>query len=341
MESAKLNTGCPVVSVLCMAYNHEKYIRQCLDGFVMQKTEFPFEVLINDDASPDGTAKIIREYEEKYPDIIKPIYQNENQYSKRVNILDDILFPRAKGKYIALCEGDDCWVDSHKLQRQYDIMEKYPNCHLCCHNVLWVTCEGESRHCTCPKRQYETGLYGEDVFVSMVLKNFFHVNSMFVRYDDYKKYCRLRLKFKDIYARIRVGDASLYLYMSQLGDTYYFSDIMSYYRPWSAPGSFSSQQKDVSEMIFGKEICLEAIKAFDEYTRYRYHEACSASEQICEIKIAQFSKQYKKCLTICDRNTLKKVIPNFKSRMKIYVGAYFPKLVRWYDAKKERRNILK
>ena len=79
-----------MVSILCIAYNHEKYIRQCLNGFVMQKTNFKYEVLVHDDASTDKTADIIREYEEKYPDLIKPIYQTENQYSKGVKITMDI-----------------------------------------------------------------------------------------------------------------------------------------------------------------------------------------------------------------------------------------------------------
>ena len=97
----------PLVSVCTLAYNHEPYIRECLDGILMQKTNFAFELLIHDDASTDGTADIIREYETKYPDIIKPIYQTENQYRKRIRINSTYNFPRAKGKYIALCEGDD------------------------------------------------------------------------------------------------------------------------------------------------------------------------------------------------------------------------------------------
>lgn len=86
------------VSVLCLVYNHEKYLRKCLDGFVNQKTNFKFEVIINDDASTDKSADIIREYEEKYPDIIKPIYQTENQYSKGVKLSAVYQYPRVKGK---------------------------------------------------------------------------------------------------------------------------------------------------------------------------------------------------------------------------------------------------
>jgi glycosyltransferase involved in cell wall biosynthesis len=112
-----------LVSICCITYNHAPFICQCLDGFMMQKTDFPFEVLVHDDASTDGTVDIIREYESKYPDIIKPIYQAENQYSKKIGISVTYQYPRAKGKYIALCEGDDYWTDPLKLQRQVDFLE--------------------------------------------------------------------------------------------------------------------------------------------------------------------------------------------------------------------------
>lgn len=110
----------PLVSITCLTYNHAPYLRQCLDGFVMQKTSFPIEILIYDDASEDGTQDIIREYERKYPDLIKPIYQTENQYSKGVKVEFVYNYPRAKGKYIAFCEGDDYWTDPNKLQKQID-----------------------------------------------------------------------------------------------------------------------------------------------------------------------------------------------------------------------------
>lgn len=122
-----------MVSILTLAYNHEPYIRQCLDGIVMQQTNFKFELLVHDDASTDGTAEIIREYESKYPEIIKPIYQTENQYSKHVPIGTTYLYPRAQGKYIALCEGDDYWTDPLKLQKQVDFLESNQDYVLCTH----------------------------------------------------------------------------------------------------------------------------------------------------------------------------------------------------------------
>ena len=111
-----------LVSIRCLVYNHEPYLRQCLEGFVMQKTNFRFEAIVHDDASTDGSAKIIREYAEKYPDIIKPIYETENQYSKHDGSLRRIMNAACKGKYIAFCEGDDYWTDPLKLQKQVDLL---------------------------------------------------------------------------------------------------------------------------------------------------------------------------------------------------------------------------
>lgn len=121
----------PLVSVQCITYNHENYIAQALDGFLMQKTNFPFEVIVHDDASPDKTADIVREYEKKYPAIIKAIYQTENQYSKRDGTIERIMNEACKGKYIALCEGDDYWIDENKLQMQVDFLEGNPEYGMC------------------------------------------------------------------------------------------------------------------------------------------------------------------------------------------------------------------
>lgn len=112
-----------LVSVVCDVYNHEPYLRQCFDSFVMQKTNFKFEVLVHDDASTDKSAEIIIEYTNKYPDIFKPIIQKENQYSKGVGIWKTYQFPRVKGKYVAFCEGDDYWIDPLKLQKQVTAIE--------------------------------------------------------------------------------------------------------------------------------------------------------------------------------------------------------------------------
>jgi len=116
----------PLVSVCTITYNHAPYIKDCIEGVLMQKTDFDIEFIIHDDASTDGTKEIAQQYAEKYPDLITPIYQEENQYSKGIKPMQNFVFPRAKGKYIALCEGDDYWTDPFKLQKQVDFLEANP-----------------------------------------------------------------------------------------------------------------------------------------------------------------------------------------------------------------------
>lgn len=140
-DTSKMNMNKPLVSICCITYNHAPFIRQCLDGFLMQQLslealpyrkeyEVGFEILIHDDCSTDGTTEIIKEYAAKYPDIIKPLYEKENQYSKGVWV-DGYNYRRAQGKYIAYCEGDDYWTDPLKLQKQIEFMEANPEYSVC------------------------------------------------------------------------------------------------------------------------------------------------------------------------------------------------------------------
>ena len=130
-----METSDKIISIICLTYNHVPYIKQCLDGFLMQESTFPIEIIIHDDASTDGTQDILLEYQKKYPHLFHLILQAENQYSKGVNIFLDYLIPQIKGKYIALCEGDDYWTDPYKLQKQISFLEKYPSYSICCHHI--------------------------------------------------------------------------------------------------------------------------------------------------------------------------------------------------------------
>jgi glycosyltransferase involved in cell wall biosynthesis len=130
MEKWPRNIDIPLVSIQCATYNQQAYIARALDGFLKQKTDFPFEVIVHDDASTDETAKIVREYEKRFPHIIKPIYEIENQYSKHDGSLRRIIDKACKGKYFAICEGDDFWTDPLKLQKQIDYLEKNESCGL-------------------------------------------------------------------------------------------------------------------------------------------------------------------------------------------------------------------
>lgn len=147
----------PLVSITCQAFNHESFIEDALIGFLRQETRFPFEILIHDDASTDGTVNIIKKYEHLYPRIIKPIYQTENQYSKG-NRPGQLNRNRAKGKYIATCEGDDYWSDPLKLQKQVDYLEANPKTVISGHDAFVIDQKGnllkESKLPESHKRDY-------------------------------------------------------------------------------------------------------------------------------------------------------------------------------------------
>jgi glycosyltransferase involved in cell wall biosynthesis len=127
----------PMVTVWCLTYNQKDYIRDALDGFVMQETNFSYEVIVHDDASTDGTTDIINEYATNYPKIIKPVIETENQWQRGglkhiVAIMNEHY---RHGKYIAFCERDDFWTDSRKLQRQVDFLESHPDYSMCFHSA--------------------------------------------------------------------------------------------------------------------------------------------------------------------------------------------------------------
>ncbi len=125
-----------LVAIHCLVYNHEPYLRDCFEGFVMQKTNFRFVAIVHEDCSTDHSADIIREYEAKYPDIFRPIYETENQWSKHDGSLEHIMneaIDATGAKYVAMCEGDDYWTDPYKLQKQVDFLESHPECSVTFH----------------------------------------------------------------------------------------------------------------------------------------------------------------------------------------------------------------
>ncbi|MBB1419449.1 glycosyltransferase family 2 protein [Pseudoalteromonas sp. SG44-1] len=141
----KGNIESPVVSICCITYNHELYIEDALEGFLIQDTDFPFEILIHDDASTDKTAEIIKVYQEKYPRLIKPIYQTENQYSKKVHVSSTFNYPRVKGEYVAICEGDDFWTCKDKLQLQIAQLKANPDYKMSFHLAFRMDQQSKSK----------------------------------------------------------------------------------------------------------------------------------------------------------------------------------------------------
>ena len=249
-----------MVSVICNAYNHERYIRDALDGFLMQKTNFAFEVLIHDDASTDKTADIIREYEAKYPDIIKPIYQTENQYSKDPSIVHNLQMNRVNGKYIAFCEGDDYWIHPLKLQRQVTAMEKHPEVDMCAHSALRVNATTKAtidivtlshKDAIIPVRDVILGKGGYVPNATLLYrKTHFGKTPKFLQHYpiDY---------FAHIQAALR-------------GGVLYLSDSMAAYR-WLAVGSWTrSLNANPERFVRHKQRIIDGLNILDAETDYQY-----------------------------------------------------------------------
>ncbi|PTM02219.1 MAG: hypothetical protein DA405_13075 [Bacteroidetes bacterium] len=132
----------PKVSVLILAYNQEKYIRETLQGAVMQETDFLYDIYVHDDASTDSTPEIIKEFQVRYPHLIKPYLQKDNQFSKGVKPLTTFIYPLLKCDYVAFCEGDDYWIDPQKLSKQVAVLDANRNYSFCGHDVKMKYEEG-------------------------------------------------------------------------------------------------------------------------------------------------------------------------------------------------------
>lgn len=234
-----------MVSIHCITYNHEPYIRQCLEGFVMQKTNFRFEAIVHDDASTDRTADIIREYAAKYPNIIKPIYETENQYSKRDGSLRRIMDAACTGKYIALCEGDDYWIDPLKLQKQVDFLEANPEYGMCCGNAYkYRQIIGK----ICGPMNYEIPFCSdndnkEDAFNAV---SFGRGGSIVTATVVYRSELRSKIVKND--KTFLMGDTPLWLDISQLCKIKYINHFLSIYR--INRGSASKQKSIFKRQCF-------------------------------------------------------------------------------------------
>lgn len=262
-----------MVSVFCKAYNHERYIRDALEGFISQKTDFRYEVVIHDDASTDHTAEIIREYAEKYPDIIYPIYQEKNQYSQGVRIGRAFMIPRIRGKYVALCEGDDYWCNADKLQRQVDAMEADPSCSMSVHKTREVFEDSTPNGTVYPAQAIDGGMMTSREFLAAGEYYSFHTSSYFFRAEHFIEYMNNTPEFG---LKGAVGDEAYMLYFGQLGNVYYIDEIMSCYRrgvsgSWSV-GRF--KEKDAAHLAIHPGKMVDMLMAFDEYTYGKYHDLC-------------------------------------------------------------------
>lgn len=219
----------PLVAIHCLVYNHEPYLRDCFEGFVKQKTNFPFVAVVHEDVSTDGSAAIIREYEAKYPHIFKPIYETENQYRKPDGSLVRVMnqaIDSTGAKYVAMCEGDDYWIDPLKLQRQVDILEADESLMAVVSDTSIVDNHSQVLN---PKRG---GVVKGDVEGKYTLRDFFNNNHQYptasVLYRNTHK-DEVRAKFAHT-RNAYLGDWTMWICLHIFGDFYFINEPMVAYR---------------------------------------------------------------------------------------------------------------
>ena len=223
----------PLVSVIITTYNQAPYIEKAILGVISQKTKYPFEIIIHDDASTDGTSDIVRLYQEKYPELVFATIQTENLYSRNIPKIP-FTFGRARGKYVLSCEGDDCWTDENKVELQVSYLESHPECSMVCHAYKVLNC--------CSGEEHVIRCLPEDGFVQ--LSDLIHN-----RTDNLPQTATFAYRLKDrldmpqFYRCIpMVGDYPLRLYLATLGTIYYIDREMSLYRLGTS-GSFTERYR--------------------------------------------------------------------------------------------------
>ena len=274
----------------------------------MQETSFPYEIIIHDDASTDGTPAIIRSYAEKTPEII-PILQNENQYSKHVNIFSNIVFPLARGKYIAVCEGDDYWTDPAKLQKQIDYMEEHPECTLCLHASSDVSENGEfikkrQRYKTDSLVPMEDLILGGGGFA--VLASTVFPSSLLNQFPRY-------------YYNSPVGDVPMHLFLASYGNVFYFNDSMSNYRT-GVPGSWTWRVGDGigEEQIMHQDSMSAMYFEFAKSINDRYRIYAEFMSLKCQIHGVRIRKKLNKS-DVSIWGYLLKELNYIKAKIKVHV----------------------
>ena len=250
------NTEKFLVSIHCITYNQKDYIRQCLDGFVMQKTNFKFVAYVGDDCSTDGTTEIVREYEQKYPDIIKGVYHSENTGGEQ-NFFD--VANMCKTKYVAICEGDDYWTDPYKLQKQVDYLEEHSEYSACFHpvRVKWENGKGKAIYPSKTKMKWRKFINLKD----LLKVNYIQTNSVVYRW---------RNDIPDIFPKgILPADHYLHLLHAQVGDIGFLPEVMSVYRKHSAGIWFDKKNLHAkygeNEIAFYHNVYKNITNASNEY----------------------------------------------------------------------------
>ncbi len=244
-----------MVSVSCVAYNHESYIKDAIEGFLLQKTDFPIEIFVHDDASADRTADIIREYEKKYPELITGIYQTVNQYSQGKKPSPEFVWPRCRGKYIAVCDGDDYWTDPYKLQKQVDFLESNPEYGLVYGDVDSFY-EKNKKYLKSKNRSLRIATPSGHVFEELLLWGFIPALTVLFRKELWDRFAASEdKKFLD---GSLIGDYVLWLKFSQETKFYYMDEVLGVYREIEESMIHSRDAKKRIKMFE----CQSAIRSY-------------------------------------------------------------------------------
>lgn len=322
--SSWTNSGKAIISVHCFVYNQEKYISRCLDSLLAQLVNFNVEILVHDDCSKDNSKTIIESYCKKYPNVIKPIFESENIYSKTGNFLEIArdLCERSVGKYIAICEGDDYWTDSLKLFLQMSVLENYKNCSFCVHRVNVESANQKfivKDNCI-PSFKMPTRFLNDKHFVSLIHDGYnFQTSSYFFSKSDYVLLFKNNPRYMSL---MPTDDEVLIRHFGSLGETCFIDRIMSTYLQFT-DGSWSKDHKE-NKNIKRRQRYLQAVSEFDHFTNYRYTKSCKKMILKAEVFSLIETKQYKSIFSNKElRRMLRKI--DFKTYLSLKIRLLFRK----------------
>lgn len=255
------------ISVLCITFNHKDYISKCLNSMLMQKTDFPFEILVHDDASTDGTSQIVRKYAEEFPDIIKPYIEVSNRYSQGKSPIFP-LFSKIKGKYVAYCEGDDSWTDINKLQQQADFLDSHSDYAACCHQTIKHNLyTGEESFFS--SRNADSDITTESILDWDFKDRYVHLNTVLFRKEVLNHLPHYLL------GKYPIGDMPFYVYLTTCGKVKFFDKVMSNYN-YGTAGSWVDRGKNFNTYQFIMNRVNGWIRLYediDQCTGYLYHKS--------------------------------------------------------------------
>lgn len=271
-----MNGQTPLVTVILPTHDHAPFIARAIESILEQKTDFPFEILLHDDASTDGTADICREYAARYPEKIRLIAQTVNQYKTDKKIQTHILFPQIASKYTAICDGDDLWTDPNKLRLQVAYLEAHPDCTLCICGADKIDVNGRVIGAAAP---YET-----DRIVD--INDMIRAGGEFCSSNTIVAPTALLNTQPDFCELTEVEDIPVHMWCAVNGYAYYFARHMAAYR-YAVPGSWSARQKRAERgtQIAHCEGVIGLLRGFDAYTNGKYADSYGHAIRYLEFKI--------------------------------------------------------